>query len=558
MSGATQHKDGTKKRWIHGRAVQDGKLRFLSVSSLEKGDSSKPTGCLRRWHYQYIGGIKEAPSDAMAAGERMHAEIAHYLTTGENVLSSQVMSGMHMLPDPGPDLLVEHDIVPTMPDGKSGIAIAPLRASGVPIVGAIDLIHGRGVNKGTEDIEHIYDPKGTIEVIDWKSCRTLDNIKKGPELLRSIQMAGYGKYVFETEPDAQLVRLSHGYFPSRGVPRKTTIRVDRDQIEKSWEHANRVASSISDAAKEPNPDLVEANTDACTSYGRDCPAKSVCSAVKNNALSMFVGNVLAEQVIPAGNLIKNMSEVKTGNSILAGIKARQSTLPEPRANRSIFGQIAATQATPAPAPVADQDAIAAEMAKLEAKERLAKGPELLPPDAPASNPLLASKPQVENSFTQAMAAVTIDASEAISDMVEAVPAPKKRGRKKKEESEVPEIVTVAGDDFKAVPNVTSGAINFYVDSAVEGVEIESFWPIVDALVDVMNEQCGDTDFRRSKHELFDFGKWKGLLATMIRQTPIQPGNYQLLHAQGDIALVVVETMRDIVRKSGGLFVTGAR
>lgn len=99
MSGATQNKDGTKKRWIHGRAVQDGKLRFLSVSSLEKGDSSKPTGCLRRWHYQYIGGIKEPPSDKMEAGERMHAEIAHYLRTGENHLSRQVIAGMHMIPE---------------------------------------------------------------------------------------------------------------------------------------------------------------------------------------------------------------------------------------------------------------------------------------------------------------------------------------------------------------------------------------------------------------------------------------------------------------------------
>lgn len=559
MSGATQNKDGSKKRWIHGRAVQDGNVRFLSVSSLEKGDSSKPTGCLRRWHYQYIGGIKEPPSDRMEAGERMHAEIAHYLTTGENILSAQVMAGMHMIPEPGEDLLVEHDIVPQMPDGKSGIAIAPLRASGIPIVGAIDLIHGRGINKGTDDIENIYDPEGTIEVIDWKSCRTLDNIKKGPELLKSIQMAGYGKYVFETEPNANLVRLSHGYFPSRGVPRKTTIRVDRDQIEKSWEHANRVASSISDAAKEPNPDLVEANTDACMSYGRECPAKSVCSAVKNNALSKFVGNVLAEQVIPAGNLIKNMSEVKTGNSILAAIKAKTgSDLPDPRPNRSIFGQIASQQAATVgvvvPAPGTEDPKIEAEIAKLEMQERLAKGPDLLPPDVPESNPMLASKPQVQNAFTETMASVKITSEEAIKDIVESVPeAPKKRGRKKKEEAPSSELPS-----REKLEEPSDGAINFYVDASVEGVGVESFWPLVDRLVEIMNEQCGDTDFRRSKHELFDFGKWKGILATMIRQTPIEPGNYQLLHAQGDIALVVVETMRDIVRKSGGMFVTGSR
>ncbi len=550
MSGATQNKNGTKKRWIHGRAVQDGKVRFLSVSSLEKGDSSKPTGCLRRWHYQYIGGIKEAPSSSMEAGTRMHAEIAHYLTTGENVLSSQVMSGMHMIPEPGPDLLVEHDIVPEMPDGKSGIEIAPLRASGIPIVGAIDLIHGRGTNKGTEDIENIYDPKGTIEVIDWKGCRTLDNIKKGPELLKSIQMAGYGKYVFETEPDASLVRLSHGYFPSRGVPRKTTIRVDRNQIDKSWEHANRVASSISDAAKEPNPDLVEANTDACNSYGRDCPAKSVCSAVQRNTLAKFVGNVLAEQLVPVERLMSN-------NTILAQIKAKQaaggSNLPEPRPNRSIFGQI--SQA-PKPAPeetkttsaeIMEDEALKAEIAKLELKERLAKGPELLPPDAPESNPFLASKPKTENDFTKAMSdVVTIDATEAVAAMVDAVPEKKKAGRKKKEAP----VETPAQE--------SAGEINFYVDASVEGVYIESYWPVVDRLIEIMREQAGGQDFRLLNNDTFGFGRWKAVLAQMIHQTPLDPGNYQLLHAQGDIAMVVVETMREIVRKSGGKFVIGSR
>jgi hypothetical protein len=147
MSGATQNKDGTKKKWVHGRAVEKGKVRFLSVSSLEKGDSSKPNGCLRRWHYQYIGGIKEPPSASMQKGTDLHEQIARYLTTGEKVMSSQVLAGLHMIPEPGPDLLVEHDIVPEMPDGKSGIEHAVLRASGIPIVGAIDLIHARGTIK---------------------------------------------------------------------------------------------------------------------------------------------------------------------------------------------------------------------------------------------------------------------------------------------------------------------------------------------------------------------------------------------------------------------------
>lgn len=577
MSGATQNKDGSKKKWLHGRAVEKGVLRFLSVSSLEKGDSSKPNGCLRRWHYQYIGGIKEPPSKAMEAGTKLHEEIAHYLTTGEKTLSSQVMAGLHMIPEPGADLLVEHDIIPAQPDGKSGLAHAVLKASGVPIVGAIDLIHARGTNKGTTSIEETYDPKGTIEVIDWKTCRTLNHAKTGPDLMKSIQMTGYGKYIFEAEPDAVLVRLSHGYFPSQGTPRKSTIRADRDQIDKSWEHANRVASSIRDAAKEPNPDLVEANTQACNSFGKECPAKSVCSAVKNNVMSKFVGEILSNTIIPPGNLTKNMSN----NGILAQIKAKQagSTLPEPRANRGVFGQVGAK-----PAATDEKARLQAEIERLEALEKeslkdelpdISNGPELVPPDAPESDPLLASKPQTSNSFTEAMAAV----AEVAEAPVEVVVEKKKRGRKPKatpvanppahgaqgvvEVTEVAEATVHKVDPEIIEPEVVAelpGPINLYVNCSVEGLHTESMWPLIDRLIEMLNEEAklinpAVKDFRMLKE--MEYGKWKVALTAFIHNTHIPSGNYTLERANGDIGLVVVEAMAPVVAKSGGTLVVGS-
>lgn len=608
MSGATQNKDGSQKKWLHGRAVSNGELRFLSVSAIEKGDSSKPNGCLRRWHYQYIGGIKEPPSEAMTKGVKLHEEIAHYLKTGEKALSSQVLSGLHMIPDPGPDLLIEHDIVPNLPDGKSGLKHAILKAAGIPIVGAIDLIHARGINKGTMEIEATHDPEGTIEVIDWKTCRTLNHAKPGPELMKSVQMVGYGKYIFDAEPDAKLVRLSHGYFPSQGTPRKTTIRADRDQINKSWEHANRVASSIRDAAKEPNPDLVEANTQACNAYGKECPAKSVCSAVKNNVMAKFVGQVLSQQLIPPGNLTKKM-DTPPNNSILAAIKAKQSAsnLPEPRPNRGVFGQVGVSVTLPtqtAPAPVEDTELqdrkaqLQAEIAKLEALEKAAKnqnhdelphdlsqGPELVPPDAPESNPLLAAKPQTTNAFTEAMAAVVTTET----DPVEVVVEKKKRGpkgpRKKTVEAasqelpprlEIPEVLTdgllsptvvhmghtevVLGQEVtpEPIPEITveNQAINLYVDCTVDGITTESLWPLIDHLIDMLNEESKSLDFRGTKE--LDYGRWKAALAAYIRNTKIPPGNYTLTDAHTEIGMEVVSTMRAIVQRSGGVLVKGVR
>jgi hypothetical protein len=583
MSGATENKDGSKKKWIHGRAVEKGTVRFLSVSALEKADASKPNGCLRRWWYQYIGGIKEPPSKAMLEGEQLHREIATYLETGHKALSSQVLSGLHMIPDPGPDLLIEHDIIPAMPDGKSGLAHAVLKADGIPVLGAIDLIHARGINKGTNDITDTHDPAGTIEVIDWKTCRTLNHAKPGPELLKSIQMVGYGKYIFEAEPDAKLVRLSHGYFPKQGTPRKTTIRADRGQINKSWEHANRVASSIRDAAKETNPDLVEANTQACTAFGKDCPAKSVCSAVKNNVMAKFVGNLQASQLIPPGNLIKKM-ENAPNNGILAAIKAKQaaSNLPEPRPNRGVFGSIGATKAE-----VTDEKArLKAELERLEALEKealkdekpdLSNGPELLPPDAPESDPMLASKPQVQNSFTEAMAAVAEEVP--VVEVVEK----KKRGPKgprkpkvetskveeitKEEEVLIKERAEEISEMVSSPPSAPSEGpeqvhadpverqpVNLYVNCSVEGVVVESLWPLIDHLIELLNQESKSKDFRLSKD--LEYGKWKAALTAFIHATPIPGGNYALPRAHGDIGQVVVEAMGPIIRKTGGVLVVG--
>jgi hypothetical protein len=595
MSGATANKDGTRKKWLHGRAVLKGELRFLSVSSLEKGDSSKSTGCLRRWHYQYIGGLKEEQSDAMAKGEKLHAEIAEYLQTGRKVLSSQVMAGMHMIPDPGDDLLVEHDIVPSMPDGTSGLKHAVLKASGIPIVGAIDLIHARGINKGGSDIEATIDPPGTIEVIDWKTCRTLGNIKQGPELIKSIQMVGYGKYIFDAEPEAKLVRLSHGYFPSQGSPRKTTIRVDRDQIEKSWEHSNRVASSIRDAAKETNPDLIEANTQACRAYGKDCPALKVCTAAKSRANNQFV-------LIPTGNLTKSMSN----NGILAQIKAKQanSNLPEPRESRGVFGNVGVKvtpSATKAEATVEitlddEVEKLKVEMERLKKLEEASKiekdeMPEILPPDAPESDPVLASKPMTDNTFTMAMDAHVEIESPALpveaSEPVEVVVEKKKRGRKPKTavmqnmtvegqatittnaETVIVENNTIipqpANEESAAKPYVPepgdSGPINLFVNCTVDGMDSESLWPVIEHIHSELNKAANalDSNVRDFRaHKDMDYGHWKIVLAAAINATYFAGGNYTLDDAHSDIGQVVVEAMRSIVRKSGGVLVKGIR
>lgn len=379
---------------------------------------STPVGCLRAWWYSYIGGIKEPPSPAMEHGTKMHAEVEQYLRTGVKQLSSQVLAGLHMIPDPGPDLYVEHSLVPVNDRGVEDLSLAPVRVAGIPLLGKIDLLHARGTNKGTSDIEEIYDPPNSVEVLDWKFVSRLDNAKLPFELVNTIQMAAYGKYVFAVAPQTERVRLSHVYFPKTGTPRKSSALVTREQIENSWNGIEMLGGYIREAAKETNPDNVDANTKACRAYGRDCPARAVCKAGMQNSLASFIGTAAADRVIgsiasPTHSLPVlnndayasnnsnhsdfNMTTPIAPNSLIAGLQAKRAAqqasiaAAQPQASQFSF----ATPLQPAPvvvmqpptpdaltvaagqpvtyhqvAPIAPD--IAAEMARLAAQEQAAQ------------------------------------------------------------------------------------------------------------------------------------------------------------------------------------------
>src|SRR5262245_20336800 len=92
----------------HGPAVADGKIRYLSVSSITAFDEKSFGGCERRWWYRYIAKVKEPPTKVQKLGTQVHAQIEHYLRTGEDVLGDLARSGARFLPRPGKDLYLEH------------------------------------------------------------------------------------------------------------------------------------------------------------------------------------------------------------------------------------------------------------------------------------------------------------------------------------------------------------------------------------------------------------------------------------------------------------------
>lgn len=326
-----------KKPYL-GRAVENGKIRFFSVSSLTSADPKQYGGCLRRWHLRYIGMHKGEEFQAQKTGTQVHDEIRHYLTTGEDVLGRIARAAKPFIPHRGPDLRVEHDI-------NDGL----LTAAGIPVIGDIDLVHTRGqyINPLGELVD---DEPGTGEVIDWKSTGRMDNAKSGAELLETIQMVGYGEWLARDLPTIEHVRLSHVYIGTKGTPDacKATVRVPREEIATRWEQTESLARTIVDIAREPDSSKVDPNPLACSAYS-GCPyANNQCRITQTQSLEGILGRAMARRL----NHQTTNEEAPTLSLldlIPAGTPGTSPNLPTLPANNPMAAALAALQAQEAPA-----------------------------------------------------------------------------------------------------------------------------------------------------------------------------------------------------------------
>lgn len=296
-----------------GHTVVDGHVRYFSVSSLEKA-GSRENGCFRRYWYRYVGGKsaeeKTLHEEAKARGDSLHAELAHYLRTGERSLSALAMRGLHFVPPPNAvlgaagdvtrsaagDLIVERSLHTI---DNNGIIHSPLTAAGTPVVGFIDCAHTRGINYGTEDPSERFDPPGTIELLDWKrkgkdkDRNGLSTLLRPEQLVKTIQMSGYGMWAYRAA-GFKSIRLSHGYFIDKGAaPRKVTKLHVIDDCARTWEYVEGVARSIHDVVKETIAERVPANVRACEVYG-GCPHREYCTAYKTTSIQTGLAELFGE------------------------------------------------------------------------------------------------------------------------------------------------------------------------------------------------------------------------------------------------------------------------
>jgi hypothetical protein len=294
MSTATS---ATKERPKYGHVVVDGHLRFVSVSQLERFDMLCDGGCERKWWFRYVAREKEEQKAPARMGEMIHAQIEHYLKTGEDVLGDVARAGKHLLPKPGKDLLVEQ----ILGEVEGDRVVSCLEAAGVPVIGKIDLLHNRETLVDDEGDEKTV--LGNVEVCDWKTTKNISDkrneegavIKRGyaktrDELSASWQMTGYGKVALSFF-SANEVRLGHVYFQTEGQRRaeKRSQVVTANDIISRWRGADGMVEHMKSVARITSVEKTTANYDACSAYG-GCPHRDKCPLdPKKQLLNMFGG-----------------------------------------------------------------------------------------------------------------------------------------------------------------------------------------------------------------------------------------------------------------------------
>ena len=453
----------------------DGKLPWehLSASQVQLFQL-----CPRKWWLNKIAGIPDsAPTAALELGSEVHARIEKYLLGGGDTMGPIERAGFHFLPKPL-SLGIEHEI--------SDFAL-----EGVPVRGRIDGWNASGEWIDDEGETRPMSPN-TTEIIDWKTTSNLQYAKNASQLAVNPQMLIYAKYALKLLPELNNVRLSHGSFQTargRGALKTSTV-CSREQVEVNYDqHVKLSILGMKEASTAKSELEVTPNFSSCRAFNRPCPYMATCHG-------------------------KNL-----GLRLLGITDTRINNIPKPTPGEltvSILDNLQTPdKATSAAAPVG-----------------------VAPPDAPAPDPVLATSGQDGQMHEQGggfyvfskgrweMLGGSALKKAQDSTALETVPAPAPKRGQGRPRKEAPVIVTpqefIPAAGYVLMFGVIGGPPSLPLEPIIDGAAKQ----IADAI-------DKGVDIRCSKHAALDFGRWKGVLAAHLRESPPPPGVYSMF-ARGDL------------------------
>ncbi len=379
-----------------------GTLLSSSASAITTFDSSTPFGCERKSWFEVRAGLKGAPTKSLLLGDKVHKQIEHYLLTKQDALGNEARAGKGII----------DELTRQYPVYQIERWIESFYIDSVMVRGKIDFT-GR----------HIGSPL-INNITDWKTSSDIQKWGKTSSMLRKdTQMLIY-RAAAEAEGCDETLEMNHVYFGT--VKRESeTVRttINRQQLADGIGDIRLKLTAMKLVMRATNSEDVTPDRAKCNScpYQIHCPSKGAFAAM-SSLTDRFKKKVEGHSNIVVSPEIDNPS-------------------PTP---------IVTTKATPIPDP----------MITVPSRRKLVIN-DVLPPDAPMSNPASAAKP-VEG-FSSIPAPLK-KVPPAPPEQHNEASVPKPRGKPvkakeaapvevlgKKADYEISEVTVMVGATVKAIP-----------------------------------------------------------------------------------------------------------
>ena len=214
--------------------------------------------CLRLWGFRYLDKIRSPPTPGQAKGTALHEIGENWLRDGlippPGDIGVRFLAGIHHLPKPSPDLLVEHAFL--FEDGD---------------------VHWRGF------IDCV-DPTGDVlTVTDHKSTKNFYWAKSPEDLMSDTQSTIYAKAIMAMF-GVDTIEARWVYYLMEGQPasKKVSITLTKDHVEKEYRGLKILGNELL-RLKKTNESGLDIPTKypkaACKAFG-GCDFGEICAAKK--------------------------------------------------------------------------------------------------------------------------------------------------------------------------------------------------------------------------------------------------------------------------------------
>lgn len=363
----------------------DGTLLSSSASAIVTSDETTPFGCLRKAWFEVRAGLKGADTKSLEMGNLVHAQVEHYLKTGQDALGKEARAGKEMI-----DKIRE-----MFPLFQIEQWIDALEIDGVKIRGRIDFI-GRHV--GDDRIRGIIDWKTSSDIAKWGKTR--NQLKKDTQMLIYRQAA-------ENTGCASDLYMAHAYFGT--VKREHELvdtSINREQLSAGIDDIQKKLAVLKAAVKETDSYAVKGDKSKCgrCPYAVHCTDKQGVVSVMSSLTDRFKKKLIIDDKSTTPDVVAPKSDAQViaqATKLLAavGLKATPEEL-QAAIDRDKAAEIV-LEKTPAARmqqvlEMLEKKEITSEQARalldVPGKPIIQAGNIITPPDQPKSDPKLAADP----------------------------------------------------------------------------------------------------------------------------------------------------------------------